>query len=469
KDLPNPLRLGYTNLVLAIAGNDHTRASDGLTLTFNLTVFVISKHEYTYTKHKVLWIHGNKLAEMPFIGTLIGFLKFGAKFRCVDACMKGTSSSAIDVEADIKTNQHLVVLGGSGFLGLPICKVVAANHFMIICQEVADVEALLNITNGDFYQGAKLGIMSFEVNQQKVIVHRKHSRLTEKARTKQCLFDALDGIEVDSLDPNGLFRYHIPIMDKIKELGTVLMGKVESGSVHEDDSLLVMPNKKPQYPYEPLEQDIAICSDKDDPMKQGHKEEELRNAGWMLCQKVLTLRIMFLLLRPRLKSKYATGGHTNVLVYVTRVVKVDNDKVPLLEGDSVESEKKYATSLYSKEIIFPSPNRPMPVSQAETSILPVRIRIRTNIGSDDGVTTSFQRSRNSRTPCSIIKDKYMMKAQVHVLKSSAISDVQALPRRKYFYYQVVKKVLRGRLLASFQDLEHQGGDTRIARWHEIQG
>nr|GFB31785.1 hypothetical protein [Tanacetum cinerariifolium] len=41
-----------------------------------------------------------------------------------------------------------------------------------------------------------------------------------------------------------------------------------------------------------------------------------------------------------------------------------------------------------------------------------------------------------KTPCSIIKDKYMMKAQVHVLKSSAISDVQALPRRKYFYYQV---------------------------------
>nr|GEU42851.1 uncharacterized mitochondrial protein AtMg00810-like [Tanacetum cinerariifolium] len=32
-----------------------------------------------------------------------------------------------------------------------------------------------------------------------------------------------------------------------------------------------------------------------------------------------------------------------------------------------------------------------------------------------------------KTPCSIIKDKYMMKAQVHVSKSSAISDVQALP------------------------------------------
>nr|GEZ50766.1 reverse transcriptase domain-containing protein [Tanacetum cinerariifolium] len=65
-----------------------------------------------------------------------------------------------------------------------------------------------------------------------------------------------------------------------------------------------------------------------------------------------------------------------------------------------------------------------------------------------------------KTTYSIIKDKYMMKAQVHVSKSFAISDLQALPRRKYFYYQVVKQVLRGRLLASFQDLEHEGGDTR---------
>nr|GEV19339.1 hypothetical protein [Tanacetum cinerariifolium] len=34
-------------------------------------------------------------------------------------------------------------------------------------------------------------------------------------------------------------------------------------------------------------------------------------------------------------------------------------------------------------------------------------------------------------PCSIIKDKDMMKAQVHVLKSSVISDEQALPQRKH--------------------------------------
>nr|GEZ02193.1 reverse transcriptase domain-containing protein [Tanacetum cinerariifolium] len=82
--------------------------------------------------------------------------------------------------------------------------------------------------------------------------------------------------------------------------------------------------------------------------------------------------------------------------------------------------------------------------------------------SDDGVTTSLQLSRNSRPPMLDHQDKYMMKAQVHVSKSSTISDEQPLPRRKHYcqIYQVVKHILRGRLLASFQDLEHEGGDTR---------
>nr|GEV59527.1 integrase, catalytic region, zinc finger, CCHC-type, peptidase aspartic, catalytic [Tanacetum cinerariifolium] len=50
----------------------------------------------------------------------------------------------------------------------------------------------------------------------------------------------------------------------------------------------------------------------------------------------------------------------------------------------------------------------------------------------DGVTTSFQRSQNSRPHARSIKDKYMMKAQVHVSKSFEISDVQALPQKKHY-------------------------------------
>nr|GEX94748.1 hypothetical protein [Tanacetum cinerariifolium] len=42
-----------------------------------------------------------------------------------------------------------------------------------------------------------------------------------------------------------------------------------------------------------------------------------------------------------------------------------------------------------------------------------------------------------KTPMLDHQDKYMMKAQVHVLKSFAISDVQPLPRKK-LYRQHVK-------------------------------
>lgn len=35
----------------------------------------------------------------------------------------------------------------------------------------------------------------------------------------------------------------MPVIDKFREMGTVVMGKVESGTVRQGDSLLVMPNK----------------------------------------------------------------------------------------------------------------------------------------------------------------------------------------------------------------------------------
>nr|GFA34549.1 hypothetical protein [Tanacetum cinerariifolium] len=50
----------------------------------------------------------------------------------------------------------------------------------------------------------------------------------------------------------------------------------------------------------------------------------------------------------------------------------------------------------------------------------------------------------------------MMKAQVHVSKSS----MYKLFLKGNTIVKILKYMLRGRLLASFQDLEHEGGDTR---------
>nr|GEU28604.1 hypothetical protein [Tanacetum cinerariifolium] len=46
------------------------------------------------------------------------------------------------------------------------------------------------------------------------------------------------------------------------------------------------------------------------------------------------------------------------------------------------------------------------------------------------------------TSCSIIKDKYMMKAQVHVSKSFAISDVQALPQNVIISMKMLREISR---------------------------
>ncbi|KAM7267334.1 hypothetical protein ACFE04_009500 [Oxalis oulophora] len=56
-----------------------------------------------------------------------------------------------------------------------------------------------------------------------------------------CLFEALDSVEVPLRDPEGPFR--LPILDKFKDMGAVVMGKVESGSLREGDTLMVMPNR----------------------------------------------------------------------------------------------------------------------------------------------------------------------------------------------------------------------------------
>ncbi|KAG0577635.1 hypothetical protein KC19_5G168800 [Ceratodon purpureus] len=56
-----------------------------------------------------------------------------------------------------------------------------------------------------------------------------------------CLFEALDAVELPLRDPKGSFR--MPLIDKFRDMGTVVMGKIESGSVRRGDTLMVMPNK----------------------------------------------------------------------------------------------------------------------------------------------------------------------------------------------------------------------------------
>eukprot|EP00250_Pteridium_aquilinum_P028392 c3707_g1_i1 orf=185-1921(+) len=56
-----------------------------------------------------------------------------------------------------------------------------------------------------------------------------------------CFFEALDEIQLPTRDPTAPFR--MPLIDKFKDMGTVVMGKIESGTVKRGDNLIVMPNK----------------------------------------------------------------------------------------------------------------------------------------------------------------------------------------------------------------------------------
>ena len=58
-----------------------------------------------------------------------------------------------------------------------------------------------------------------------------------------CLFEILDDIDILKRDENGPIR--IPVMDKMKDMGVVVFGKVESGTVRMGSKLSLLPNDYP--------------------------------------------------------------------------------------------------------------------------------------------------------------------------------------------------------------------------------
>eukprot|EP00887_Chlorella_sp_A99_P005761 scaffold1.g5761.t1 len=61
--------------------------------------------------------------------------------------------------------------------------------------------------------------------------------------TGPTLFEVLDDMEPQTRDPFAPFR--MPIIDRYRDMGTMVMGKSEAGVVKKGDNLMVMPNKAP--------------------------------------------------------------------------------------------------------------------------------------------------------------------------------------------------------------------------------
>ena len=62
-----------------------------------------------------------------------------------------------------------------------------------------------------------------------------------RARQGGTLFGELDNIQPLERDPLAPFR--MSVIDKYKDMGTIVMGKSEAGIVRKGDRLYVMPNK----------------------------------------------------------------------------------------------------------------------------------------------------------------------------------------------------------------------------------
>jgi len=57
------------------------------------------------------------------------------------------------------------------------------------------------------------------------------------------LLDIFDSLELPERNPNGPIR--IPVLDKIKDRGMVVFGKVESGTINMGEKLTLMPANIP--------------------------------------------------------------------------------------------------------------------------------------------------------------------------------------------------------------------------------
>jgi len=78
----------------------------------------------------------------------------------------------------------------------------------------------------------------------------------------------------------------IPVSEKYKDMGTIIVGKIESGRIHKGDSLLVMPNRttvEVAAVYNEMEDEVngAICGDNVRIRLRGVEDEEV-STGFVL-------------------------------------------------------------------------------------------------------------------------------------------------------------------------------------------
>lgn len=170
----------------------------------------------------------------------------------------------------------------------------------------------------------------------------------------QSLFEVLDSVATPPRDAFAPFR--MPIMDRYKDMGTVVMGKSEAGVVKKGDSLLVMPNKtvvKVTNVWRDEEEVTAARPGENLRLRLSGVEEEDISAGFVLCSRLPPLvpvvtqfeaqvAIMELLEhKPILTGGYKAVLHIHSVVEECEVTKL----IAVIDPKTKEKKKtKYAKS-----------------------------------------------------------------------------------------------------------------------------
>ncbi|KAK9803806.1 hypothetical protein WJX73_001291 [Symbiochloris irregularis] len=106
--------------------------------------------------------------------------------------------------------------------------------------------------------------------------------------TGETLFSLLDGADPLPRDPLAPFR--MSVIDKFKDMGTIAMGKSESGIVRKNDRLYVMPNKVPVTVATIYRDDVEVAAAKGGENLRlrltGIDEEEMQ-PGFVICARHL--------------------------------------------------------------------------------------------------------------------------------------------------------------------------------------
>jgi peptide chain release factor subunit 3 len=100
------------------------------------------------------------------------------------------------------------------------------------------------------------------------------------------LFAVLDGVEPPPRDPGAPFR--MSVIDKYRDMGTIVMGKSEAGIVARGDRLLVMPNRTPATVaaiYRDEVEVAAAAGGENLRLRLGGVEEDDVAAGFVVCSR----------------------------------------------------------------------------------------------------------------------------------------------------------------------------------------